>query len=458
MSFKIRLLLLTFIWFFASSVAMTVMYQNQQIKVELRTKQSLHKDLAAHMRDDNPLMIGTDYNPVALKSIFHTLMLIGPDFEIYFLDASGNVTSHAAPKDAFVSKQISIEPIKAFIAGKPYPILGDDPRNPSGNKVFSVAPIKEFGSTVGYLYVVIGSEQHTSLINSETRTPLFWALMLGFVTIVGFSIVAYWLVKMSLLKPIEVVTKDLEQQADKDFRLSPNFINQVPELKPIAQHYQLAAKRIQQQFLQLEFQSSAQHSQLMQISHDLKTPLSSVLGYLETWRLQQQQPDPMIDVAYKNALKLSEQLQTQLNMAKQERLMPSYHQEPINLASLVEDVVEATKIELTKKHLTLVFDDKSYPTIEGDKLLLSRLFENLFENAIRHSPEGSAIELNVDVAKKDASLYITLINQTEDGSESGSLGIGVKIIKSILMLHHSALSTVQTKGMYQQSFRLPLCL
>lgn len=89
MSFKSRLVVFTTVWFCLAAAAIALTYNWQKETIELRTQQSLHKELASHMRDDNPLMIGTDYNPKALKSIFHTLMLIGPDFEIYFLDSQG---------------------------------------------------------------------------------------------------------------------------------------------------------------------------------------------------------------------------------------------------------------------------------------------------------------------------------------------------------------------------------
>ncbi|MDW1828010.1 sensor histidine kinase, partial [Vibrio sp. Vb0937] len=98
MSFKSRLVVFTTVWFCLAMAAIALTYNWQKETIELRTKQSLHQDLASHMRDDNPLMIGTNYNPKALKSIFHTLMLIGPDFEIYFLDSQGNIATHAAPE------------------------------------------------------------------------------------------------------------------------------------------------------------------------------------------------------------------------------------------------------------------------------------------------------------------------------------------------------------------------
>ncbi len=174
MSFKSRLVIFTTVWFCLAAAAIALTYNWQKETIELRTQQSLHKDLASHMRDDNPLMVGTDYNPNALKSIFHTLMLIGPDFEIYFLDSQGNITTHAAPEGTELSESVSLAPIRQFLRGEPFPILGDDPRNRDAHKVFSVAPIKELGSTVGYLYVVL-----TSWSSRLVSRPCMWASWRG---------------------------------------------------------------------------------------------------------------------------------------------------------------------------------------------------------------------------------------------------------------------------------------
>ncbi|AIV08339.1 histidine kinase [Vibrio harveyi] len=454
MSFKSRLVVFTSLWFCLAAAVIALTYNWQKETIELRTKQSLHKELASHMRDDNPLMIGTDYNPKALKSIFHTLMLIGPDFEIYFLDSQGNITTHAAPEGAEIMGKVDLNPIKRFLNDEPFPILGEDPRNRGEHKVFSVAAIEELGSTVGYLYVVIGSTRHDAIANAQVDTPYIALAGLVLVSILGFALGAYVLVKRSLLNPIERVTNQLQQQAEHDFRLQPDFTRQVPELVPIANSYQMMAKHIQQQFLQLEYQLSHRRQSLLQLSHDLKTPLSSVLGYLETWRLQHPESDPLIDVAFRNCEKLSTQLHSLLDVARKEAPMPNYEYRPVDLGALMAECAETMQSQFARKEVLLKIDvDNEIQTV-GDKGLLERLVLNLLENALRHSPMRSEVHCHAHLSDDKSRIHFAFINHIEEEAQGGSLGIGTKIVQSILMLHHSYLETSSTPSQYQQKFTL----
>ncbi|CAH1555639.1 sensor histidine kinase [Vibrio rotiferianus] len=454
MSFKSRLVVFTSLWFCLAAIVIALTYNWQKENIELRTKQSLHKELASHMRDDNPLMIGTDYNPKALKSIFHTLMLIGPDFEIYFLDSQGNITTHAAPEGAEIMGKVDLNPIKRFLNDEPFPILGEDPRNRGEHKVFSVAAIEELGSTVGYLYVVIGSTRHDAIANAQVDTPYIALAGLVLVSILGFALGAYVLVKRSLLNPIERVTNQLQQQAEHDFRLQPDFTRQVPELVPIANSYQMMAKHIQQQFLQLEYQSSHRRQSLLQLSHDLNTPLSSVLGYLETWRLQHPDSEPLIDVAFRNCEKLSTQLHSLLDVARKEAPIPNYEYRPVDLGALMAECAETMQSQFARKEVLLKINVDSDIQTVGDKGLLERLVFNLLENALRHSPIGYEVYCQVHLSGDKSRIHFTFVNHIEKEAQGGSLGIGTKIVQSILMLHHSYLETSTTPSQYQQKFTL----
>jgi hypothetical protein len=127
--------------------------------------QGLHRDLAAHLVEESlPLENGVVQED-ALEHIFHMLMVINPAIEVYLLDASGNLLSYSAPDDAVERRAVALAPIQAFLAGSArMPVLGEDPRDLAGEKVFSVAPVGAADSPEGYLYVILGGEQYDSAV------------------------------------------------------------------------------------------------------------------------------------------------------------------------------------------------------------------------------------------------------------------------------------------------------
>ncbi|MFT5674720.1 MAG: hypothetical protein ACI808_000644, partial [Paraglaciecola sp.] len=69
-----------------------------QSQTKQEAEQKLHLDLAKHLVADNPLLQEGVYDYEALKNLFHTLMILGPSFEFYYLDAQGNILTYSAEK------------------------------------------------------------------------------------------------------------------------------------------------------------------------------------------------------------------------------------------------------------------------------------------------------------------------------------------------------------------------
>ncbi|WP_428776579.1 sensor histidine kinase [Vibrio sp.] len=184
------------------------------------------------------------------------------------------------------------------------------------------------------------------------------------------------------------------------------------------------------------------------------TPLASVLGYLETWRLQHPQSDPLIEVAYRNGNALSRQLQSLLQTAKSQQNLPEYHCEPVDLTSMLQACQQAIMPQLARQNVSLTLDTDPQLTTVGDEQLLERLWHNLLENALRHSPPGNDIVLHARCNHQTNRIECSVTNQVCPEAPHGELGIGTRIVKSILMLHHSALDTESNGQQFRQSFEL----
>ena len=110
-------------------------YQNE-------VEQKLHKNLAYHVVKDNELLVDGEIDHGALKHAFHNMMILGPDFEFYLLDAEGNIQTYSAEPGKVKRAFVNLKPIHNFIEGiQSLPILGDDPRSLTNKKIFSVSGI-----------------------------------------------------------------------------------------------------------------------------------------------------------------------------------------------------------------------------------------------------------------------------------------------------------------------------
>ena len=122
--------------------------------------QKMNRDLAEHLVADSLPMENGEIREEELEHIFHVLMVINPSIEVYLLDPAGKILAYSAPKGIVVREEVDLGPVREFLGVESrLPILGDDPRDPDGTKVFSAAPIGPASAPDGYLYVVLAGQQ-----------------------------------------------------------------------------------------------------------------------------------------------------------------------------------------------------------------------------------------------------------------------------------------------------------
>ena len=122
--------------------------------------QKLNRTLAQNLASEASLMKDGQVNEKALKDIFNMLMVVNPNIEVYLLDPNGTILAFSAPPGKVKRQKVSMAPVRSFLnKTAAFPILGDDPRNPKREKVFSTAPIFLKSQIQGYLYVILGGEE-----------------------------------------------------------------------------------------------------------------------------------------------------------------------------------------------------------------------------------------------------------------------------------------------------------
>lgn len=288
----------------------------------------------------------------------------------------------------------------------------------------------------------------------------------------GFAAITFYYILKPLNYLDEVVkaSSDLINPTDKPIELSPALRNIQNELNLArAQSLRLAtvAKEAEQR----------KNDMIVYLAHDLKTPLTSVIGYLN---LLKEEPDlsPELRGRYTGiALDKAERLEylineffeiTRFNLTNQ-----VLNNENINLSRMVEQITFEFNPILNDKELTWDIDVEPDIEFVGDVKKMERVFDNLIRNAVNYSYDKTVIHISL---KKEESIIFKISNQgktippeilgklfeqffrldTSRATATGGSGLGLAIAKEIIELHHGTISASSEKESIAFSFVLPL--
>jgi two-component system sensor histidine kinase KdpD len=191
------------------------------------------------------------------------------------------------------------------------------------------------------------------------------------------------------------------------------------------------------------------------ITHDLKTPLTSILGYAALLR---DRGDEVGDEYRREfADTVIQQSQRMLNMVEQlitantlEEGAPALSREPLDLAGLVKGSVDAFGGVLRDREVNLMVPD-SLPTVFGDRSAVEHIMANLLDNAVKYSPDGSPLAVAVSEASGEVRVSVSdhgpgipeehrdrvfdRYGRGDAPGRSGSVGLGLFIVRSLAEGH-----------------------
>lgn len=453
--------------------------------------QKLNRTLAEHIVSEKILMEKGEVNEEALKEIFHMLMVINPSIEVYLLNPEGAILAFSALPGKVKRQEVSLAPIERFLRGsESYPLFGDDPRHLSRKKVFSVSPISGPTRLEGYLYVILGGEEFDSaaqrlrasyilrLSTSVAGAGLLFALLAG---LLFFNILTQRLKRLTTA--VERFTQsDFSETRDTDIRrpIVVSASEKGDEIDRLGITFNQMADRIQEQMLKLRETDTLRRELVANVSHDLRTPLASLQGYLETLLLKEGQLTPeeqrfYLETATKHCERLGKRVSELFELAKLDSKETQLYLEPFSLAELVQDAVQKLALSAKRKQIALNahFPEDS-PFVLADIGLIERVLENLIENALRFTTEGGKVTVALSQDKESIAVCVTdtgcgipaedlpyifdrfyrVGNNRHEGS--GSAGLGLAIVKRILLLHGCSIEAESTLNVGTTfTFRLP---
>lgn len=443
----------------------------------LQLTQRINRPLATQLAAQSTVLGATSMDANTLAAKLARLTQINPHIAVYVLDERGVVLGSSEAPESVKERRIDLVPVRRLLQEVDGPpILGADPADPAHPKIFSVAELTREDGTRGFLYVILRGEEHdaeaASLKNAYTFREGAW-LIAGCVV---FAIVTGWLMVNVLTRPLHRLAGAMEKFRADDFREVPQLdqmssLSARDEVGRLGETFKHMAARMVRQLDDLRKSDASRRELVASISHDLRTPLASLLGYLETVstkrHLTQDEQREYCEIATQEAQHLSKLVDRLFELAKLDAPEAKASPEPFSFSEVAETVAKKLGLVAMERGIRLVRTaSDSLPLVYADRSLVERALENLVENALRYTPPGGVVSITaaperrgrrVVVQVSDTGVGIPPENlrrifdpffrgeQSRQGSGE-SAGLGLAIVKRIADLHGTTVDVESTPG------------
>lgn len=275
--------------------------------------------------------------------------------------------------------------------------------------------------------------------------------------IFGTTLIIVLSLLYKLLNKIFSYVFAVSESADKLFDKNVEYINLPPEMVEVEKklnHFKTEA--IKNERLARENEQKKDEL-IVYLAHDIKTPLTSMIGYLsllsEIKDMPQEQRNRYIDIALDKSYRLEYLINELFDVARFNSEKIVLEKEEINLNLMLEQIADdfyPTLKEMNKK-INFTSDEKTILYADHDKL--SRVFNNLIKNAVNYSKENTDIDISILNKENQATVKITNKGKqipkekldkifekfyrldSSRTSKTGGSGLGLAIAKEIVELH-----------------------
>lgn len=306
-----------------------------------------------------------------------------------------------------------------------------------------------------------------------------WQRLFVGVMLVGDAIVVYWrLIRRYRQMQLRHVIEELHYIADGHFDHRIPFVVKTDLQKVIDSINALVDSTVASMEEERQIEQS-KDDLITNVSHDIRTPLTSIIGYLDLLKSSELNEDQAkyIKIAYDKALQmkaLAEDLfeYTTLRSSTNNKLVLA----PLHVNSMLEQVAAGFELEAEKKNIT--FNVVTRPrdlVIDADAKMIVRMLNNLISNALKYGHGATEInliankvnnkfvELRVEnngeqIPKKSLQKIFDRFYRVESSRnlKTGGTGLGLAITKSIVDLHGGTIKCQSTSELTSFIIQLPL--
>lgn len=339
--------------------------------------------------------------------------------------------------------------------------------------IFKVNFHVNFGDWMVWLFQkILGLEYDSALdlYNSMFRNhwELIFFIAISLIFFVIFRIYLNWFAKYF---------HEINRGIDTLVNENTEDISLVPELSATEKKINSIRHTLLQQRLNTQLAEQKKNDLVMYLAHDLKTPLASVIGYLNLLRDEKEISDKLREKYIYISLEKAERLEDLINeffeIARLNLSDITLQCSKINLTRLIEQLAYEFKPMLGDKNLTCNIEAETDVMINCDGDKIQRAFDNLLRNAVIYSFENSEIKITVKTAWDSISIEFTNHGNTisKENLErifeqfyrldaargtNGGAGLGLAIAKQIIELHGGTIAAKSENDLIEFTVTLPL--
>ena len=448
--------------------------------------QHLNAPIAMYVTAQRQLITDGVPDLESLRDLAGHAMVINPTAEIYLLDKEGNILGHNLPAETVLQSSVDLLPVLTLIGGEArFPLRGDDPRSIDNQKVFSAWPVTTELGTEGYLYVVLGGKKYEELASNISNSYVARSSVIAIVAIALFTALIGLLVFGLLTRRLNRLNQEMQRVTGSKFELEPTLLaanGSSDEIDELSNAFIDMSAQIRTQIAQLTENDRLRRELVSNISHDLRTPLTAMQGYIETLIVKRDSMsaddrERYLHIAQKHSARLGSLIGDLFELSKLDAASVTPSVESFSLPELVQDIAQEFQIESERKNIALHIEvDSAAQDTMGDIGLIQRVLENLVRNAIQFTPEGGEVTISIaerrdsfaisvsdsgpGIAEEDVPRIFDRFYRARDGEEarSDSSGLGLAIVKRILDLHNSRILVISKRNAGTRfEFELPIC-
>lgn len=453
------------------ALALLLASRDQQQRMQLEVTQRLNLGLARYIVEHQPRpLLDASGQPERglLRDMAMDVMMTNPAVEVYVLDAEGTIVGHALDGAGVRLSAVDLRPVRELLRDAAHvslPLLGDDPSAPGTRNVFSAAMIGDgTGGARGYLYIVLRGRASQGLAQGSDRSSVLRETTATVLLASAVAVLALLASLMALTRPLRRLTAQM--QAFRGGEGTPTKTDRnADEIALLEAAMHALQARIAEQFRQMEENDRMRRELISNLSHDLHTPLTCIQGYAEHALLKNESLAPderarTLQLMLRHCASLSKRIGDLFELSKLDAGRVQPRLEVFCLAELLQDVIDGYQLDARARQVTLSLGAQSRTTarVRADIALMERVFQNLIDNALRHTPAGGTVRVDIAVGPTDLRVSITDTGvgiaqhhlahvferyyQAQDpASVDGgpSAGLGLAIVKRILELHGSVI-------------------